>query len=158
MKSSVNKELKQVKKWLDANKLALNVDKTNFVIFHSPKKSLDEAINIKIGKELMKQAKYVKFLGVLLDENLTWKHHLSELSKKLARTCGIFFKIRHLLPTNVFFLYITPYFPHFYNMGSLSGVLPMTSILNQYIFYKRKLSELLLFRILHPHLLQFFLT
>ena len=36
----VNRELKHVKKWLDANKLALNVDKTNFVIFHSPQKPL----------------------------------------------------------------------------------------------------------------------
>ena len=36
-----------------------------------------------------------------MDENLSWKYHVSELSKKLARTCGIFFKIRHLLPTNV---------------------------------------------------------
>ena len=32
----VNKELKKVKLWLDSNKLALNVDKTNFVLFHSP--------------------------------------------------------------------------------------------------------------------------
>ena len=113
----VNKELKQVKKWLDANKLALNVDKTNFVIFHSTNKSLDEAINIKIGKELVKQAKYVKFLGVLLDENLTWKYHLSELSKKLARTCGIFFKIRHLLPTNVLVSLYNSLFSSFLQYG-----------------------------------------
>ena len=97
----VNCELKHVKKWLDANKLALNVDKTNFVIFHSPQKSLYENITIKFGKQHVKKAKHIKFLGLLLDENLSWKHHLSELSKKLARTCGIFFKVRHLLPTNV---------------------------------------------------------
>ena len=36
----VNRELRYVKKWLDAKKLALNVDKTNFVIFHSHTKSL----------------------------------------------------------------------------------------------------------------------
>ena len=36
----VNKELRQVKKWLDANKLALNIEKTNFVIFHSVQNSL----------------------------------------------------------------------------------------------------------------------
>ena len=77
------------------------VDKTNFIVFHSTQNSLDETINIKIGKEHVKQAKFVKFLGLLLDENLSWKYHLSELSKKLARTCGIFFKIRHLLLTNV---------------------------------------------------------
>ena len=62
---------------------------------------MDQTVNINIGKEHVKQAKYVKFLGLLLDENLSWKYHLSELSKKLARTCGIFFKIRHLLPTSV---------------------------------------------------------
>ena len=36
----MNRELKKVKKWLDANQLGLNVDKTNFVIFHSPQKKL----------------------------------------------------------------------------------------------------------------------
>ena len=35
----INRELKKVKKWLDANQLGLNVEKTNFVIFHSPKKN-----------------------------------------------------------------------------------------------------------------------
>ena len=72
-RKNVEQELKHIKKWLDANKLALNVNKTNFIIFHSPQNSLDET-----------------FLGLLLDENLNWKFHLSELSKKLARTCGIF--------------------------------------------------------------------
>ena len=36
-------------------------------------------VNIKIGKVHVKQAKYVKFLGLLLDENLNWKYRLSEL-------------------------------------------------------------------------------
>ena len=97
----VNSELKHIKKWLDANKLALNVDKTNFVIFHSPQKPLYENITIKFGKQHVTKANHVKFLGLLLDENLSWKHHLSELSRKLTRTCGIFFKVRHLLPTDV---------------------------------------------------------
>ena len=88
----VNYELKHVKKWLDANKVALNVDKTNYVIFHSPQKPLYENSAIKFGKQHVKKAKHIKFLGLLLDENLSWKHHLSELSKMLARTCAIFFK------------------------------------------------------------------
>ena len=39
-----------------------------------------------------------KFLGILLDESLSWKYHLSELTKKSTRTCGMFFKLRHFLP------------------------------------------------------------
>ena len=63
----VNRELKHVKKWLDANKLALNVDKANFIIFHSPQNTLDQTVSMEIDM----QAKYVKFLGLLLDGNLT---------------------------------------------------------------------------------------
>ena len=44
--------------------------------------------------------KYIKFLGVLLDEHLAGKYHIAELPKKLAKTCGIFFKVRYLLPTS----------------------------------------------------------
>ena len=35
----VNNELKKVKAWMDCNKLALNIEKTNYVLFHSPKKN-----------------------------------------------------------------------------------------------------------------------
>ena len=80
-----------MKMWLDVNKLSLNIDKTNFMIFKSPQHSSAETGNIKIDNLLVKRTCYVKFLGVLLDENLSWKYHTTELSKKLARTCGIFF-------------------------------------------------------------------
>ena len=36
LQKTVNKELRKIKKWLDANRLALNITKTNYVIFHSP--------------------------------------------------------------------------------------------------------------------------
>ena len=72
----VNKEFNQVGRWLDANKLAVNIDKTNFVIVHSLHKTLNETVCIKIGKESVKLAKYVKFHGLLLNENLNWKYHL----------------------------------------------------------------------------------
>ena len=96
----VNRELKKVKMWLDVNKLSLNIDKTNFIIFKSPQHSSPETICIKIGKFPIKQTYYVNFLGVL-DENLSWKYHLTELSKKLARTCGVFLKVRLFLPINI---------------------------------------------------------
>ena len=60
-----------------------------------------DSVNIKIGNFPVKKTCYVKVLGVLLDENLSWKYHLIELSKKQAITCGMFFKIRHFLPIDV---------------------------------------------------------
>ena len=89
-----------MKIWLVFIKLSLNVDKTNFIIFQSPQHSITEAVNIKSGNLPIRKVCYIKFLGVLLDENLSWKYHLTDLSKKLARTCGVFFKVRHFLPIN----------------------------------------------------------
>ena len=69
-------ELKKVEMWLDVNKLSLNINKTNFVIFKSPQHSSPESVSIKIGSRPVKQTFSVKLLGVLLDENLSWKYHL----------------------------------------------------------------------------------
>ena len=68
--------------------IVLNIDKTNFVLFHSPRKQLPDLINLKFGKKSRKQNKYVKFLG---DLDLSWKYHINELCKKLFRTTGIFY-------------------------------------------------------------------
>ena len=113
----VNRELRSVKKWLDANKLSLNIDKTNYIIFHSSSVSIPSDAVIKIGKKHIKRLKFVKFLGLLLDEHLSWKYHLSELSKKLARTCGIFFKIRNLLPLDVLLCLYNALFLSFLQYG-----------------------------------------
>ena len=57
----VNSELKKVKLWLDSNKLALNIEKTNYVLFHSPKKKLSEFPNLKIGKQSIQRSSHVNF-------------------------------------------------------------------------------------------------
>ena len=115
----VNTELKNVKTWLDVNRLSLNMDKTSFIIFKSPQHHLAEAVNIKVWNISIKQIKYVKFLGVLLDENLSWKYHLIELSKKLSRTCGIFFKIIRFLPINILICLYNSLFSPFLQYGIL---------------------------------------
>ena len=61
--------------------------------------------------------KFVKFLGLLLDENPDRRYHLNELSKKLARTCGIFFKIRRLLPSDVLLCLYNALFLSFLQYG-----------------------------------------
>ena len=83
LSKTVNKERKKVKTWLDCNKLALNINKTNFVLFHSPKKKLPDLTPLNFGKNNIKTTKYVKFLGVLVDEHLSWKYHTCEIRKKL---------------------------------------------------------------------------
>ena len=95
LQKTVNRELRKVRKWLEANRLSLNIAKINYVIFHSPAKRIDEFIQIKLGRKPIKHVHHIKYLGVLVDSTLSWKPHVTELSKKLAKSVGIFFKIRH---------------------------------------------------------------
>ena len=111
----VNRELKKVRKWLEANRLALNISITNYVIFHSPAKNLNEFIRIKLGSKVINCVQSIKYFGILVDATLSWKPQIIELSKKLARTTGIFYKIRHyvssetlkLLYYSLFYLFLS---------------------------------------------------
>ena len=134
-----------MKTWLDVNKLSLNIDKTNFIIFRSPQHSFSEIVCIKFGKFPIKQTSYVKFLGVLLDENLSWKYHLTELSKKLARTCGIFFRVRHFLPINILTLLYNSLFSPFLQYGTLVWGLTFETYINPVFLLQKRVIRAIAF-------------
>ncbi len=146
LSKTVNKELKKVKTWLDCNKLALNVDKTNFVLFHSPRKKLQNLINLKLGKNSIKNTKYVKFLGVLVDEHLSWKYHITELYKKLSRTTGIFFKIRHYIPLETLICLYNSIFSSFLSYGIIVWGLTYASYLNPLLLLQKKILRCIKFQ------------
>jgi hypothetical protein len=82
----LNEQLILVGKWLCANKLSINIEKSNFVLFHSPQKKVNYSMNLKIHNNKMKEKKSVKYLGVIIDCNLNWKDHVFELCKKISNT------------------------------------------------------------------------
>ena len=151
LQRTVNKELIKVKMWLDINKLSLNIDKTNFIIFKSPQHSSSEIINIKIGNLPVKKTCYVKFLGVLLDENLSWKYHLTELSKKLARTCGMFFKVRHFLPADVLICLYNSLFSPFLQYGILIWGLTYETYINPGFLLQKRVVRAISFEHFTSH-------
>ena len=86
-----NLELQKASDWFKANKLTLNVKKTKFMLFSGHEKVIDQGnLNLQIdGKSVDKignncKDKYFKFVGHVLDENLTWEGHLEHIAKKLA--------------------------------------------------------------------------
>ena len=68
------------------------------MIFHSRQKIVVHIVILKIRKKIILNENSVKFLGLLLDSGLSLKHHIDELSKKLAMTIDIFYKVRHPIP------------------------------------------------------------
>ena len=90
-------------------------------------------IVVNIGREHIARSTYVKFLGLLLDENLHWDFYPPELFKKLTGKCGIVFKIRDLLPTNTFVKVYNSILMSFCNLALVYGAKHLLHIFNHYL-------------------------
>ena len=64
------------------------------VVFKSKRKKLEGDLKIKLCGKRLNLTESVKYLGVTIDTNLTWQHHVNDLSIKLNRANGLLFKIR----------------------------------------------------------------
>ena len=103
----INSELHKVYEWLTANKLTLNIKKSNFIIFRTHQKKIDYHVNLRIFDNdsqtflPLEQKSYVKYIGVLIDSNLSWKYHIGHITSKISETVGIIARLRYYVPTSV---------------------------------------------------------
>lgn len=91
---SMEQEMVKVKEWFDINRLSLNLKKTKFMIFGNRKK--DDSIVLSIaGTKIMKVREF-RFLGVLLDEEFTWKPHILYIQKKISKSIFVLNKVKRV--------------------------------------------------------------
>ena len=96
----VNEELQEVNNWFKANKLSINASKTNFMILGTPHMTSTKAredLNVMLDNSALERVKFTKFLGVLIDESLTWKNHINCTSKTISRNIGVKNKLKHYI-------------------------------------------------------------
>ena len=109
----MNYELEKLMKWLQANRLSLNIKKTHFMFFSPPRKNLSFSNEIKIMGEKIEMVHETKFLGVMLDSKLSWQPHIAYISKKISKGIGILCKARKYLPQKclmtLYYSFIYPY-------------------------------------------------
>ena len=79
---SLNKDLKKLSFWLNANKIALNVSKTEVILFKTKHKPCDIDIRLKLCRKRLYKRKYFRHLGIKIYENLNWKIHIHYLAFK----------------------------------------------------------------------------
>ena len=87
--------MKDLSKWLSANKISLNVEKTELVIFKSPRKVLLDGIKIKLSGKRLYPSNSVKYLGIKLEKFLHWHDQVNSISVKLNRANALLLKIRN---------------------------------------------------------------
>ena len=93
----INFDLKNIAEWLRANRIALNTNKTEIVLFRSPRKTVTRKMNFRISGQKIEPKSSAKYLGIILDEFLNWKTHYHILKTKLERSIGLLAKIRYFV-------------------------------------------------------------
>ena len=79
---TANRELENIHEWFKANKLSLNIKKTKYSFFHPILKANNLPLRLptlEINNNIIERQPHIKFLGVLLDENLSWKPHINTI-------------------------------------------------------------------------------
>ena len=97
-----NCEVKKVHNWLLANRLSVHyMDKTQFMIVQAPNKKnrATTSSNFKLfmGNHEIERTDNYKYLGILIDDKLSWDLQIDKLCSKLSSVCGVLSKVRHYL-------------------------------------------------------------
>ena len=100
-KISISKT-KALMKWCDCNKLTINWNKTHYVLFHAKNKLISSDFDqINISGNIVKRVSCVKYLGIHIDELLTWRDHVSYIYKSLLKYYGIFNHMKHFVKREI---------------------------------------------------------
>ena len=110
--SQINVEIGKVYCWVKAKKLSLDIDKTNFMLF-TPKHFTCSMDDLLVNGNRITEVNGTKYLGVIIDNKLTWCPHIMYISEKIAKWIGIILKARKVFDNETLFsLYYTFVYPY----------------------------------------------
>ena len=122
----MNTEFDNILYYCSANKLSINIKKTNFMIISSPNKRVS---NIKIHD--IEQKDFIKYLGIYIDKHLKWEQQIKHVKSKISKNTGIINKLRFYIDLNTLRqLYYTLIYPYI-NYGLMSWGNTYTTHLNK---------------------------
>ena len=93
---TVNNELEKLDIWFRVNKLSLNVNKTNFIMFAN-KTQHRPTVNIILNGTNIEQVSHTKFLCVIIDENITWREQIKTVETKVSKGIAYLYKTKDVL-------------------------------------------------------------
>ena len=134
----INKELVKLNNWFHANKLSLNISKTNYILFGNKRKINNVNIGLSINGSTILETNTVRFLGVMLDSGLSWRAHIDFIATKIASGLGIMNKVRNMLPMKAMqMLYFSLIYPYLQYCNIIWGVAKEAVISKLIVLQKR---------------------
>ena len=102
-----------IEKWMRVNRLQLNHAKSHFVMYGRSSNYYPWIDKIQFGENILPREVSTKYLGVIVDECLNFKEHISCVSGKVARNVGMMRKLKHFFPKDImrllYFSFVHPY-------------------------------------------------
>ena len=120
----LNRDLEKIHQWLLANKLSLNVDKTEYMIIASRSKllNIDNDLTVQLNGTDVKKVTSVKTLGVIIDECMLWNDQIDNVAKKASKGIGMMKRAKPFIPNfSLIALYKSVVQPHFEYCSSVWG-------------------------------------
>ena len=108
-------EMPKIIEWHKSNKLDINVNINVAMLFHSRQKrvNIDEN-SIVIDGKIIPFTTNTKFLGINIDNNLTWKAHINYITTKISKVVGVLLRLSKELSYNILiFIYNTIILPYY---------------------------------------------
>ena len=110
---STNLELEKLSLWFKVNKVSLNIEKTNYILFGKKNGNVD--FELLIDGKIIPRVDNTTFLGVILDESLTWKKQIGHIENKVSKALGIMYRMREKLDSkSLLMLYSSLILPYLY--------------------------------------------
>ena len=135
-----NAMLRNIHIYMLSNQLHINMSKCNYMYFDPGKTSARTRIlhKLSINGILIKQVTSIKFLGVILDDNLTWLPHINYLNNKLKTCIGVIKCIKQSIPREQYLnIYYTLFLSHLTYGISVWGGVSSTSLEPLFVTQKR---------------------
>ena len=104
LEAEMNDEISKLNSWLIANKLSLNIAETELMLIGSRQRlqtQNNQHMEIQVEGKIIKQVEETISLGVHIDNNLSWKKHVNEISKKVSSGIGALKRIRPFISTDI---------------------------------------------------------
>ena len=100
LSATLNFDLNILNSWLNANKIALDSGKTEYIVFSSRLRSPGD-LNIYLGVQKLNPSKTLKYLSVIIDSHLNWDSQISSVCSTLRRANGALSRIRHFVDSSI---------------------------------------------------------
>ena len=102
LSQSINTELNNIQEWLNINKLSLNVNKTKYMIFHNHQRDIYDLIpDIRLNNQAIERVSEFNFLGLTIDQHLSWNAHVQKISNRVGKLIGILNRLKRYLSTDI---------------------------------------------------------